>query len=325
MKMARRNNDTFRVLWGFLVGFPLAIGLWLGYKLTHSAIAATVIAVVLAGVGIMILLMMEFAPKVKLKRSSSYRTNTAIHQSVVTVESTQRTAERSQARKIHNSTVRVPGKKDERTARKTVDPTRIGDIGEYKLDVQLRQMSNDRRYLSDVMIPYSRSRTGYSQIDHILITQYGLFVIEMKNYGGTIRGKAADKNWWVNGRFPMYNPIRQNRTHIRALQAILRSYRGLKFVSVVVYTKRCELYLDDNELRNPESDENVVADIRFTDCIETKLRKMTRENSAQPLSEYDVLRIFELIQSKNITDPKIRAEHKEKANQIKHLDLNIKK
>ncbi|MCL6444880.1 MAG: NERD domain-containing protein [Alicyclobacillus sp.] len=315
--MARRKNDTFQVLWGLLVGFPLAIGLWLGYKITHSAISATVIAVIWAGIGIVILLMMRFAPKVKPMRSSSRRTNTEVHQSTATVESTQRMVGRAQAKKIGDSTLRVPGNKDELTPRKTVDPTRIGDIGEYKLDVQLRQMSNDRRYLNDVMIPYSRSRTGYSQIDHILITQYGLFVIEMKNYSGKIKGKAADKNWWVNGRFPMYNPIRQNRMHIRALQAILRNYRGLKFVSVVVFTKRCALYLDDNELRNPESDEFVIADIRFTDCIETKLRKLKRENSVQPLSESDVLRIFELIQSKNITDPKIRAEHKEKANQIK--------
>ncbi len=217
-----------------------------------------------------------------------------------------------------SKTPKKPVQKIERKQpKKNIDPKRIGDIGEYKLDVQLRQMSNDRRYLNDVMIPYSRSRTGYSQIDHILITRYGLFVIEMKNYSGKIKGKADDKNWWVNGKFPLYNPIRQNRTHIRALHAILSKYRDLKFVSVVVFTKRCELYLDDNELRNPESDEFVIADIRFTDCIDTKLRKLKRENSVQPLSESDVVRVFELIKGKNITDPKIRAEHKKKANQIK--------
>jgi hypothetical protein len=206
---------------------------------------------------------------------------------------------------------------EKKQSKKNIDPKRIGDIGEYKLDVQLRQMPNDRRYLNDIMIPHSRSRTGYSQIDHILITRYGLFVIEMKNYSGKIKGKADEKNWWVNGKFPLYNPIQQNRTHIRALQAVLNEYRNLKFVSVVVFTKRCELYLDNNELRNPESDEFVIADIRFTDCIETKLKKLKRENSVQPLSESDVLYIFELIQSKNLTDPKIRAEHSRKANQIK--------
>ena len=71
---------------------------------------------------------------------------------------------------------------------KRVDVSRIGELGEYKIDVQLRQLPKEDRYLSDVLLPNPKSRTGYSQIDHIVITPCAVFVIETKNYQGLIAG-----------------------------------------------------------------------------------------------------------------------------------------
>lgn len=203
--------------------------------------------------------------------------------------------------------------------RRNVDPSHIGDLGEYKIDVQLRQFSKENRYLNDLLLTYPKSRTGYSQIDHVLITPYGLFVIETKNYKGSIRGKRSDMNWRVNGSFNMYNPVRQNRTHIKALQSILTDYKDIKFVSVISFTKRCELNIDP-ELREIESDELVVYDIKLTDYIERKLRRLKSANPRPPLSESDVIRIFELVNGNNITDPKIRAEHNHKASGVEAVN-----
>lgn len=81
--------------------------------------------------------------------------------------------------------------------KRTVESSRIGELGEYKIDAQLRQMPREIRYISDVLVRNPKSRTGYSQIDHVVITPYGLFVIETKNYKGEIKGRRTDKRWNV--------------------------------------------------------------------------------------------------------------------------------
>src|SRR5699024_12436766 len=70
---------------------------------------------------------------------------------------------------------------------------RKGEIGEYKIDIQLSQFPKNYKFLSDVMIKNPKSVSGYSQIDHLIIMPYGIFVIETKNYQGTIYGGKKDR------------------------------------------------------------------------------------------------------------------------------------
>ncbi|WAH39035.1 nuclease-related domain-containing protein [Alicyclobacillus dauci] len=202
-------------------------------------------------------------------------------------------------------------------SRRTVDPTHIGDLGEYKIDVQLRQFSNEYRYLSDLLLVYPRSKTGYSQVDHLLITPYALFVIETKNYQGYVRGKREDRNWRVNGKYNMYNPVQQNRTHINALKRVLKEYKDIRFVSVISFTKRCDLRYLEPDLREVESDEFVVYDVKLTEYIKRTLAMLKRDYTDPPLADSDIKRIFELLIGSNITDPKIRIEHNQKAEEVK--------
>lgn len=195
-----------------------------------------------------------------------------------------------------------------------VDPSHIGDLGEYKIQVQLRQFPKENKYLNDLLLVNQKSATGYSQIDHILITPYGLFVIETKNYKGRIQGKRGDKYWRVNGSFKRYNPIWQNRTHIKGLRGILTEFKDIRIVSVVSFTKRCELYVEAN-LRQVDADEFVVYDIKLTEFIERKLIRLKSE-IPNPMSESDIDRIFDQISSQNITDTETRNEHIQRASSL---------
>ena len=63
------------------------------------------------------------------------------------------------------------------------------------------------------------------QIDHILIRENGIFVIETKNYYGIISGKEDDVNWKktypVKGKIKsefFHNPLKQNQSHIRMIR-----------------------------------------------------------------------------------------------------------
>lgn len=56
-----------------------------------------------------------------------------------------------------------------------------------------RYLNDDYVLLNDCTLPDDRG--GTTQIDHILISPYGVFVIETKNYKGWIFGSAHQKKW----------------------------------------------------------------------------------------------------------------------------------
>lgn len=65
-------------------------------------------------------------------------------------------------------------------------------------------------------------RTGKStcQIDHLVISKYGIFVIEAKNYLGFISGRGSDKmlsRRVLGMHYRTRNPIDQNDWHVRYL------------------------------------------------------------------------------------------------------------
>ena len=137
----------------------------------------------------------------------------------------------------------APPEKAKNAAPKQV-AVRKGEIGEYKIDIQLDQLPKDCRYLSDLLIKNPKAKSGYSQIDHVVITPYGIFVIETKNYQGTIYGGKDRKTWSVNGKFQMMNPFVQNYGHIKALASLIdQKYHDL-FISFVSFTKRSTFKVD---------------------------------------------------------------------------------
>ncbi|MFD2043084.1 nuclease-related domain-containing protein [Ornithinibacillus salinisoli] len=184
---------------------------------------------------------------------------------------------------------------------------RKGEIGEYKIDIQLSQLPKDYKYLNDLMIENPKSISGYSQIDHLVITPYGIYVIETKNYQGTIYGSKNRKNWLINGKFKMMNPVIQNYGHIEALKKYIdKSYHD-KFKSMITFTKRCTLKID-MELRDINSDELVIYDVYLNETLQRKESILKLKNHNQ-FTDEDRQVIYESITNANITDPKARETH----------------
>jgi len=192
-----------------------------------------------------------------------------------------------------------------------VQSTRIGELGEHKINIQLDQIPKDYKYLSDLMVVNAKSRTGFSQIDHVVITPHGLFVIETKNYNGEIKGKRDDKSWMVSNRFRMYNPFMQNYGHIQAIKRHLPSYKEVRYISMVSFTMRCRFSVDP-ELRKIQSDDLIVYDVELSEYIQRKLLRIQAENPDMVLSDSDIQKIYDVLLEANITDLSIRAEHVEK-------------
>ncbi len=90
--------------------------------------------------------------------------------------------------------------------------------------------------LNNVTLPL---QDGTTQIDHILISTKGIFVIETKNYSGWIFGDEKSKQWAqvlyrVKSKFQ--NPIHQNYLHIKTIEPLLDFLPKEQIHSIVVFT-----------------------------------------------------------------------------------------
>ena len=75
----------------------------------------------------------------------------------------------------------------------------------------------------DVIVP---TRHGTTQIDHILLSRFGIFVIETKNINGWIFGNEKSKYWtqcMYGKKYKFQNPLHQNYRHTKALANYLQT------------------------------------------------------------------------------------------------------
>jgi restriction system protein len=92
--------------------------------------------------------------------------------------------------------------------------------------------------IDNLIVP---SRGDTTQIDHLLVSIYGIFVIETKNMKGWIFGSAKDARWTqvlFGRKYPFQNPLKQNYRHTRSLAEYLHLDHRV-FHSVVWFIGDC--------------------------------------------------------------------------------------
>lgn len=99
-----------------------------------------------------------------------------------------------------------------------------GDKGEEMVTNVLKDF---RGYLLNDYTFFHR-RTSV-QVDHILILESGIYIIETKNWSGRIVGEEWDEYWtqYNGSKKQMYNPVLQNWRHIERLKDRLREFFSL--------------------------------------------------------------------------------------------------
>lgn len=115
-----------------------------------------------------------------------------------------------------------------------------GWLGELKGLLAHRLLLDRRVYhsLHDVTLP---TPEGTTQIDHILVSRFGVFVIEAKNFEGWIFGSEHSAQWTQNlyehkSRFQ--NLLHQNYRHTQALSEYMRLPQE-KLHSLVMFWGDC--------------------------------------------------------------------------------------
>ena len=81
---------------------------------------------------------------------------------------------------------------------------------------------------------------GTTQIDHILVSRFGVFVIETKNYKGWIFASEQGKKWtqvlYRGLRFSFQNPLLQNKRHLKAVRDLLDFLPSHTVKPIVIFT-----------------------------------------------------------------------------------------
>lgn len=176
-------------------------------------------------------------------------------------------------------------------------PVAKGKRGEARVSAILHSLpSEEYLVLNDIVLD---NGSGMSQIDHIVVSLYGIFVIETKNYKGWIFGSETNPYWTqtiYGHKSKFYNPILQNNGHVRALRRMLSAYRAIPIIPIVAFSGKCDLknrYLFYSQV-----------------VYYVELRKTIRQYTERVMTVPQVNEIARYIQSNNLTSDEARKQQK---------------
>ena len=107
------------------------------------------------------------------------------------------------------------------------------------------------RRFHDVIIP---AKNGTTQIDHILVSPYGLFIVETKNRKGWIFGSGDEPNWTQSiygEKYSFQNPLRQAFRQKKVLSEYLELHESV-IHTIIFFVGDCEFKtsLPDNVINS---------------------------------------------------------------------------
>ena len=170
------------------------------------------------------------------------------------------------------------------------DTDKRGEQGEDEVAERLKYIGNDFIVLRNINLP--RKNKYPVQIDFLCVSNKGIYVIEVKNWLGTILGNYDDENWHSK----IYdidniqkNPIKQNEWHIDVLKRIIK--RNISYYSIIAFTDRANL----NMLMRCYNDSYITS----INNLYSLINEIYETSNARIISNYksiaDSLRKFEIV------------------------------
>lgn len=189
-----------------------------------------------------------------------------------------------------------------------------GFLGEKVVSAILSRLDSQKyRVINDVMLNLNGKT---SQIDHVVVSNYGIFVIETKNYKGWIMGDERSEYWTqviYKRKEKFYNPIRQNYGHVKALKGVLEDYLDIPFFPIVVFSVNADLKV---KLSSSE----VVYSVN--------LLKVIKKYNHEVVSDRVKDEVFSRITALNIADKELKNQHvavihKKKQEKVQKVQTDI--
>lgn len=168
-----------------------------------------------------------------------------------------------------------------------------GWLGEKTVANSLEGLPQDKyKIINNVML---RTERGISQIDHIVVSVYGIFVIETKNYSGQITGGENSEQWTKNvygNKYSFRNPLRQNFGHVKALEGLLGLPEEM-FIPIIAFSEEAELKVKTGK-----------PVVYMSDLVKT-----IEAFSEEKIAESDLNDLAEKIINANVDSKETRKEH----------------
>lgn len=153
-----------------------------------------------------------------------------------------------------------------------------------------------------------KSDGSFSQVDVVIITEVGIIVVEVKHLRGWIFGTGNQTKWvqvlaYGKKKYSFYNPIFQNKSHIKFLKSRLSNLGDIPFYSLIVFYGDCVL----KNLSQIPSEINIV---KSTEAIEAinNLIQTSRESIYTNLADIEAI-LFESVNYGEDRD--VRIQHVE--------------
>ena len=184
----------------------------------------------------------------------------------------------------------------------------LGKYGEFLTYKHLKNFeSGGSKFLFNIYLPKENGET--TEIDVLMISPKGIFVFESKNYSGWIFGNETQKNWYQtlskgrghSHKEHFYNPIMQNRSHIKYLQAFLGEQIPMK--SIIVFSDRCTL-------KNIQICNNDIMVINRYD-VSSVVSKICNQIPNVLLTESDISKIYDRLYPYTQVNENIKIQHTE--------------
>lgn len=160
-----------------------------------------------------------------------------------------------------------------------------GTLGELSVNVLLAGLGQDYIIMDNLML----SNNGYTtQIDHVVISIYGIFVIETKNYKGIITGGEFAETWTQHlytESHPMPNPIRQNYGHIQAIRRKISGVYTGEIYSIIAFSSDADVKVNVSS-----------AAIIHIDDIRSEILR----HSTQMITKEQMQQVFQLLNRGNV-------------------------
>lgn len=163
-----------------------------------------------------------------------------------------------------------------------------GTIGEaetiQKIDKIMKQFNLKYKIIKNVYLPKANRTT---EIDIIVISEIGIYVIENKNYNGWIFGSYNNLKWTVtynsNEKYQFYNPILQNNSHLEEIKKYIPPKYTHCLKSIIIFSNSATLK------KVPESNDNytIINTSEIYNLIKNeKNNKIIPEETIYNLSNY---------------------------------------
>lgn len=118
----------------------------------------------------------------------------------------------------------------------------------------IKELFPEGKVLQNVIIPNGNGK-GTTELDILILSKRGNFVLECKNYSGFVVGQEEDDYWTIfynktyKQRF--YSPLRQNARHVKCLRNLQPKFY---FQNIVLFSNNTrlskELFKNENVMRH---------------------------------------------------------------------------